>query len=147
MVALRRGAAVSAERNGRGPLLRVVRRLTAIRYALTGVALLVLDMGVFFTLATLFGVAPGFAQLVARTAGAVAGFFGHKFFSFRNVSGPAVPLRQALQYGAVTTVTICVSPLVLMGLLAMFDNLVVAKLGTEVVMVAFNYFCLSKVFR
>jgi len=44
-------------------------------------------------------------------------------------------------------VTICVSPLVLLGLLELSNNLVVAKLGTEVVMVAFNYFCLSRVFR
>lgn len=46
-----------------------------------------------------------------------------------------------------TVVTISISPLVLVGLLALIDSLLVAKLGTEVVMVAFNYFCLSKVFR
>ena len=130
------------------PLLRERWRATVLRYALTGVGLLVLDMCVFFLLAKVFMVTPAFSQLAARTAGAVAGFFGHKYFSFGNGgTGAAVPLRQALLYGLVTAVTICISPLVLVGLLALLDNLVVAKLGTEVVMVAFNYFCLSKVFR
>lgn len=133
---------------GPAPLLRDRRRATVARYALTGVGLLVLDMCVFFVLARVFLVAPAFSQLAARTAGAVAGFFGHKYFSFGNGGkGAAVPLRQALLYGLVTVITISISPLVLVGLLALIDNLLVAKLGTEVVMVAFNYFCLSKVFR
>jgi putative flippase GtrA len=129
-------------------LLRDQRRATVARYALTGVGLLVIDMCVFFVLARVFQVTPAASQLAARTAGAVAGFFGHKYFSFGNGrQGAAVPVRQALLYGLVTAVTICISPLVLVGLLALIDNLVVAKLGTEVVMVAFNYFCLSRVFR
>ncbi len=133
---------------GPAPLLRDRRRARVARYALTGVGLLVLDMCVFFVLAKVFLVAPAFSQLAARTAGAVAGFFGHKYFSFGNGGkGAAVPLRQALLYGLVTVITISISPLVLVGLLALIDNLLVAKLGTEVVMVAFNYFCLSKVFR
>jgi putative flippase GtrA len=41
-------------------------------------------MCVFFVLAKVFMVAPAFSQLAARTAGAVAGFFGHKYFSFGN---------------------------------------------------------------
>ncbi|WP_374246511.1 GtrA family protein [Zoogloea sp.] len=137
--------------SGPQPLLRAQRRLTVLRYAVTGVGLLVLDMAVFFVLAKVFLVAPALAQLAARTAGAVAGFFGHKYFSFGNGGdarrGAAVPLRQAVQYGLVTAVTIGISPLVLLALLSLMDNLVVAKLGTEVVMVAFNYFCLSRVFR
>lgn len=133
---------------GSAPLLRDRSRVTVARYALTGVGLLLLDLCVFFVLAKVFLVAPAFSQLVARATGAVAGFFGHKYFSFGNgAAGSAVPLRQALLYGLVTVVTISISPLVLVGLLALIDNLVVAKLGTEVVMVAFNYFCLSKVFR
>ena len=125
-----------------------LRRLAAARYALTGIALLLLDMCVFFVLARVFLVSPAIAQLVARTAGATAGFSGHKHFSFGNAAGkPAVPLRQAALYTLVTVVTICVSPLVLVGLLTLSNSLVAAKLGTEVVMVAFNYFCLSRVFR
>lgn len=125
-----------------------LRRLAAARYAVTGVALLLLDICIFFALARIFMVSPAIAQLVARTAGATAGFFGHKYFSFGNsAGGPAVPLRQAALYTLVTVLTICVSPLVLVGLLTLSNNLVVAKLGTEVVMVAFNYFCLSRVFR
>ena len=129
-------------------LLLSLRRLAAARYAITGVGLLLLDICVFFVLARVFMVSPAVAQLVARSVGATAGFFGHKHFSFGNSGGgPAVPLRQAVLYALVTIVTICVSPLVLLGLLELSNNLVVAKLGTEVVMVAFNYFCLSRVFR
>ena len=130
------------------PLLRDRHRAAAVRYAITGVALLLLDMAVFFVLARGLQVEPALAQFAARAAGAVAGFFGHKNFSFRNTGdGPAMPLRQVLLYATVTAITLCVSPLVLVGLLALSDNLVAAKLGTEVVMVAFNYFCLSRVFR
>ena len=46
-----------------------LRRLAAARYALTGIALLLLDMCVFFVLARVFLVSPAIAQLVARTAG------------------------------------------------------------------------------
>ena len=104
------------------PLLRAVRRASAARYAITGVALLVLDICVFFVLARLFMVPPAAAQLGA-------------------------PLRQVVPYLLLTLTTIGVSPVVLIGLLALLDNLVAAKLGTEVVMVALNYFCLRRVFR
>jgi putative flippase GtrA len=130
------------------PLLRAVRRASAARYAITGVALLVLDICVFFVLARLFMVPPAAAQLVARSVGAAAGFFGHKNFSFKKTGDtPGAPLRQVVPYVLLTLTTIGVSPVVLIGLLALLDNLVAAKLGTEVVMVALNYFCLRRVFR
>lgn len=117
------------------------------RYVITGLALLGFDMGTFFLLVKVFEADPALAQFVARGSGAVAGFFGHKFFSFRNAEGTTAPIRQVVLYGVVTTITVCISPLVLMSLLVTQDSLIVAKLGTEVVMVAFNYLCLSKVFR
>ena len=48
--------------SGPQPLLRGQRRLTVLRYAVTGVGLLVLDMAVFFVLAKVFLVAPALAH-------------------------------------------------------------------------------------
>ncbi|MET0050115.1 MAG: GtrA family protein, partial [Candidatus Thiodiazotropha sp.] len=110
-----------------------------LRYLLVGGVAWLVD----FTLFTLTYSALGIfiAQTLARVAGALVGFAGHKWVVFRNHSTQAGSTRnQALQYGLLWLFSY-VSSLALLYLLVHLAGLhpVIAKLITETVILGFNF--------
>ena len=131
-------------------LLRRATDVHVLRYLAVGGLLFLIDLGVVYTLVVGLGIGPGVAQLFGRTTGAVTGFFLHRNFTFRSPTGEyQVGLfGQGSGYILLGIATILISPFVLLAMLAVFDQqLVIAKVFTEVVIVAGNYLVMRLMFR
>lgn len=119
-----------------------------LRYLAVGGASFAVDLSVFLVMVRHFGASPQMSQIASRTAGALFGFGGHKYFSFASRgrlakhSAPA----QAAGYVAIAVGGILLSPMVLSGMLAITSVLSVAKVLNEVVMVCINFIVLRAVF-
>ncbi len=125
-----------------------VRR--SARYALTGFALYALDFSVFFVLTVVGGVHVAVSQFVARSVGAIAGFYGHRSFTFQeNRRDPALGLAaQWSAYTIVSAATIFASPLFIMiAMRVTGDRQLLAKVVTEPFLVLMAYVGLRFVFR
>lgn len=125
-------------------------RLSGARYAATGGFLFLLDYGLFLALAVLLGVQAGVAQACSRTAGAVTGFFGHKYFSFR--VQPAVQAwsntGQGVGYTVVTVGNLLASPILVHWTVALLGGRVLAgKLMVDAFLLVETYVVLRFVFR
>ena len=125
-----------------------ITRFAATRYAATGMALLIIDIATFLLLASLLEVSPALSQLIARACGATFGFFGHKYFSFRN-NAPrrSAQLQQTMEYGLVTLISITTSPILLSLILETSNSIFFSKIVTDLTMIILNYVLLGRVFR
>ena len=119
------------------------------RYLLVGGTLFAIDLFVWLFCVHILSWDMHLAQVLARTVGALAGFIGHKYISFR-ASGTDSLAIEGSGYLMVTVVNILISPIVLgaMVWLVPTDVLfgVVAKVLAEVVLVIWTYFLLRWIF-
>ena len=149
---------VSSGKRRRPPKLAELRRLFtprrllemhAFRYVLTGAVLFLVDLAIFILCAGILGLDVRIAQVVSRTTGATAGFFGHKFYSFKSNRTGGVPVWAA-EGGAYTLITlfnIAISPFVVYTAIALAGgSLVTGKLIAEMVLVTGTYLLLKAVF-
>jgi putative flippase GtrA len=109
------------------------------RYVLTGGVAWVVDFVVFVAFVTPLGIVT--AQLVARVAGALVAFLGHKFFVFQETQTEAAVLGgQALRYAALWVFSYGLSTL---GLILLIEYLflpeIPAKVLVEGCVVVLNY--------
>ncbi len=132
-------------------------RRSLLRYLTVGGLLWIVDTTVFITLHQGLGIDVRIAQVVSRTVGAVCGFFGHKYVSFRILKGERKNNRywsiagQGIGYTIVTVLNILVSPFVVqfaIWLVGGIDtgSLVISKLLAEIVLVSETYFLLRVIF-
>ncbi len=119
-----------------------------VRYLAVGLGLFAVDCAVFFSL-KFAGLPIAVAQLVSRSVGAGVGFFGHKYFSFRNTDNESVDLAaQGSGYLGVTVLNILLSPVVVVGLDKLLPvPLLVVKVIAEAFMVIETFLLLNLVFR
>jgi putative flippase GtrA len=119
-----------------------------LRYLVVGGASFAVDLTVFLLMVRHFGVSPQTSQIVSRTAGALFGFGGHKYFSFANHGRVArhSTRAQAMGYVAIAVGGILLSPIVLSGMLAITSVLSMAKVLNEIVMVCINFVVLRALF-
>lgn len=119
------------------------------RYLFTGVGLFLIDLAVFMTCTLIFGLEIWLGQIISRTVGAIVGFFGHKYFSFRSRREHSHSLL-ALQGGAYTLITIfniLLSPIVVyMVVEATHGKLISAKIISEIILVCETYILLRILF-
>ncbi|MET0067255.1 MAG: GtrA family protein [Candidatus Thiodiazotropha sp.] len=110
-----------------------------MRYLLVGGIAWLVDFSLFTLAYTSLGIV--LAQTLARIAGALVGFAGHKLVVFRDRSAQAASVRnQALQYALLWLFSYLAS-LVLLYLFIDSAGLhpVIAKLLTETVILGFNF--------
>lgn len=131
-------------------LLRRTMDIRVIRYLSVGGLLFLIDLGVVYALVVGSGMNPGIAQLFGRTTGALTGFFLHRSFTYRSSSGH-FRIGMAGQGGGYLLLgvsTIMISPFILLAFLELLGNrLVLAKVFTEIVIVAGNYLAMGLLFR
>jgi putative flippase GtrA len=117
-----------------------------------GGLLFMLDFCIVLGLVFQFNLHPFLAQFIARSFGAVVGYFLHQRFTFpiREVSTDR-RLSSGLRgttYIALTVVMITVSPAFLMFFLSVFDSwLVLAKVLTDGFTITLTFFAMKNLFR
>ncbi|MFT5720530.1 MAG: putative flippase GtrA [Motiliproteus sp.] len=131
--------------------MRQLVNQSAFRYLLTGGGLFCIDLLCFLLCLELLGLSVAMAQVISRSVGALVGFFGHKYFSFKNnTSADSSVSRLSLQslgYFIVTFVNIMLSPFVVSYCMDLFrDNILIAKIVAEVFLVLETYLLLRLVF-
>ncbi len=123
-----------------------------LRYLVTGFAIFALDFAVWITCVRVFGWDVRPSQVLSRSVGALAGFFGHKYFSFgtdvREQAGSLV--TQGGGYTLLTIINIIISPLVVFEAIRLLQGLpgalIAGKLLAEVIMVVWTYLLLRFLF-
>ena len=131
-------------------MVRQAMNVRVLRYLIVGGLLFLIDLGVVYTLVIGMDMGPGIAQLFGRTTGAVTGFFLHRNFTFRSPTDEyrIGAVGQGSGYILLGIATIMISPFILLVMLDIFSQqLVVAKVFTEVVIVAGNFIAMRLVFR
>ncbi|MBN1382513.1 MAG: GtrA family protein [Deltaproteobacteria bacterium] len=124
--------------------------LSAFRYLFVGGLLFLLDLSVFLTLAEIFSFDIRLAQAISRTAGAVAGFGGHKYISFRtrSVGSFILGIEQGMSYTLLTIINIFISPFIVqLAVHTVGGSLTIGKVVAEMFIVMETYFLLRFVFR
>lgn len=120
-----------------------------VRYLGSGFFALAVDYAVFFTLKLALGTPVQAAQLAARLAGAVAGFFAQRNFVFHAKAGRGETLLQGAGYTLLAVANSGISALLLgwlVSLLPEFPTLI-PKLLTDCIMAAETFVLLHLVFR
>jgi putative flippase GtrA len=109
------------------------------RYLVTGGVAWLVDLTVFTFLLPLTGIVS--AQFVARIAGAIVAFLGHKLFVFRALDrSPAALATQTLGYAALWVLAYGLSAAALVILIGHLNwNTIAAKFVVEVGIVLMNY--------
>jgi putative flippase GtrA len=119
----------------------ILHQWSLVRYALTGVGLLVLDVLVFFVLADLADVPIAVSQIVARSTGAITGFFLHKRYTFNKAQ--IVELRTVKEGGAylvLVVVMVLISPLVVHAMIDLFGgHLLAGKIASDVLLLLITF--------
>jgi putative flippase GtrA len=123
--------------------------LSFFRYLLTGAGLFLIDLAVFMMCVIVLGVDVRLGQIISRTIGAIVGFFGHKYFSFRSNREHSLSLLafQGSTYTLITIFNILLSPIVLyMAVETTHGELISAKVITEIILVIETYVLLRILF-
>lgn len=124
--------------------------INVFRYLIVGVSLFLLDLTVFLLCVNVFGTGVTFGQVLSRSAGAFAGFFGHKYFSFKaweTKDSVGQLTKRGSGYVFVVIFNIGFSPVVVSVLVsAIPGNLILSKLLAEVFLVVETYILLKIVF-
>jgi putative flippase GtrA len=127
-------------------------RASFLRYLIIGGAIFVLDFMVWITCVRIFGWDVRPSQVLSRSVGALAGFFGHKYFSFGTQDQEQVAslVTQGSGYTLVTIINIIISPLVVYEAIKLLQGLpgalIAGKLLAEVIMVVWTYILLRFLF-
>jgi putative flippase GtrA len=120
------------------------------RYVLTGGILYGIDLGAFLFCCKVLGLNIMLSQGIARTLGAIVGFFGHKYFSFGNKKledGFYSMASQGGKYLFVTVFNVFFSPFLVYAFAWVFSgHLIVTKVVAEIILVIETYFLLRLIF-
>lgn len=123
--------------------------LSFFRYLLTGAGLFLIDLTIFMICVLILGLDIRLGQIISRTVGAIVGFFGHKYFSFRSnrEHSPSLLAFQGSAYTLITIFNILLSPIVLYMIVeTTYGKLVLAKVITEIIIVSNTYILLRILF-
>ena len=124
-----------------------------LRYLVTGGAVFALDFAVWITCVSVFAWDVRTSQLLSRTVGALAGFFGHKHFSFQQGDDyrPNAVATQGGAYTAGMIFNIIISPFVVYYCIWLVrplpGSLIIGKLLADVLLVIESYVLLRIIFR
>ena len=110
------------------------------------------DFSVFLILINFLDYGPKLAQGSSRTAGALFGLLGHKYFSFartgNNTSIKPLTIHEIGGYVGIAVAGILLSPFLLDLILLVFPGkIVISKFIVEAIMLCLNFFAMKFVFR
>ncbi len=131
-------------------LIKKIFGYKIIRYVFTGGVLFLIDFAIFKTLTTLGKMDIRIAQMISRSTGALVGFFGQKFFVFKNKDSRLFTLSvQGVLYIALTVLNIFLSGFLVYWLKnALPDwHIFFVKVINECIMVTETYIVLNLIFR
>ena len=126
-------------------------QMEILRYIGVGGTLFVIDFFIWISCVELFDWDPRTAQAPARTTGAAIGFLAHKYVSFRSQGHSAWQISsEGTAYVAVSILNIVLSPFVVYAFLELTPEVLlkplIAKVAAEIIVVAWTYILLKKVF-
>lgn len=135
-------------------MVEIIRQLTQhsmVRYLLTGGGLFCIDLACFYICFEMLNFSIEVSQVISRSIGAFVGFFGHKFYSFKNSNAPTDGIPnisdQGFGYLMVTVFNILFSPLVVSYCMHVIqDNILLSKIVAEVFLVLETYILLRFIF-
>lgn len=109
-----------------------------IRYLIIQVIAYGVDMGVFLVFVYLGGLGPVISNAIGKIAAGIFAFLSHRSFTFR-MDKSAHDSKQKYRYFLLLGLNVPVSSFVLAAVLLVIDYPVVAKIISDVVIVAFSY--------
>ena len=130
-----------------------IRRLMSsegFRFLLSGTSLFILDFSIYLLCRKVFGIEVFWAELMARSTGATAGFLLHKFFTFANPKGAnAMSVKtQGAGYFGTAAFNLMFSPILVSYLVWIMDPYeLMAKVLGSVLLAVETFLVFRFVFR